>query len=628
MSRVEKRSAHSLLRIAKNMIRQSQNTSRIMVSRDLQVRISKNQRSHAVPDYVDFSPPEFMKWWITTTGAKRKASNYLLHYFKFKFNVNIPTDYRTLLRTPRKPIPKVITPGSYIHVGLSKALHRLLSEAGSIKSVNILMQFFIDGLSIARSTKDEFWIIMVNIRNVAVQRLIPKVIGVYYGKKKVIDFNDFLWPFVNEVNDILEKGIVFNGVVMKPKILNFVLDAPARTSCKAVKAVTGYFGCDVCTTEGDYIHHRIAFPDLDAPLRNDNDYRARIYDDYHHKESVLELLPIDMIDAFPLDYLHCVLLGVVCWILKFLRDTPMTLSSNDYIEINQRIEQFQKTEPIEFQRKLRSFTDNLGLMKGTEFRQYLLFVGPLLLKGIVDEEKLCNLLKLHIASTIFSHERFANYYNEANTLMRMFIEEFAAIYHPCHCTYVVHSLCHMKKFIDKYGHWDNFSTFEYETYNSTVKNLLKGNVMPLIQVTNRIVEIYNAPHHNIVYKTQNVEISDQKKNGSYANLKFFDLRFRVNQIGQNFVLLKSGQAVKLVSISQNANEVKLIGKPFKDRKSVYDQIDTTRFNIFKSRQEFGEPIMFDVMDIDGKFWELNIDGSNMRAYYPIYVEDGKTFSRA
>ena len=243
---------------------------------------------------------------------------------------------------------------------------------------------------------------------------------------------------------------------------------------------------------------------------------------------MLEMLPIDMIDMFPPDYLHCVLLGVINWIFKFLRDAPMTLSSHDYIEINRRIDQFKKTQPVEFQRRLRSFVNDIGQMKGTEFRQYLLFVGPLLLKGIVEEEIFCNLLKLHIASTIFTHERFAEYYQEADTLMRMFIVDFAAIYHPCHATYVFHSLCHMKKFIDLYGSWDNFSTFEYESYNSTVKNHLKGNVMPLTQVTNRIIEIYNAPQHTINSKTQDVEISDRQENGSYANLKFFNLTFRVN----------------------------------------------------------------------------------------------------
>lgn len=281
---------------------------------------------------------------------------------------------------------------------------------------------------------------------------------------------------------------------------------------------------------------------------------------------------------------------------------------------------------MEFQRKLRSFGDDLGSMKGTEFRQYLLYVGPLLLKGIVDEEKVQNLLKLQIASLIFSHSRFSMYYNEANTLMRTFIVEFAAIYHPCFVTYVVHSLCHMKKYIDLYGNWDNFSTFEYESFNSSVKHLLQTNVMPLTQVTNRIVEIYNAPQYKVDSKTQDVEISDRQDNGSYANLKYFDLYFRVKQIGQNLVLLKSGQAVKLISILQKGSDVKLIGKPFKDRLSVYTEIDTTRFNIFKSREEFEESIIFDVLDIDGKFWELDIDHSNMKAFFPMYVEDGKSFS--
>lgn len=289
------------------------------------------------------------------------------------------------------------------------------------------------------------------------------------------------------------------------------------------------------------MHNRMAFLDLDAPLRNDNDYRNRVYDDYHHMESVLEMLPIDMIDAFPPDYLHCVLLGVETWILKFIRDTPKVLSTRDHSEINRRIAEYNQTQPCEFQRKVRSFVDSLGLMKGTELRQYVLFFGPLLLTDIVEEAIISNLIKLQIASTIFSHGRFANYYDEADTLMRMFIEEYAAIHHPSHVTYVVHSPCHMKRFVEKYGPWDNFSTFEYESQNCKVKDYLKSNVKPLVQVTNRIVEIYNATKHNAVNQHLDIEISGERIDGSYAKLKFYDLVFKANIIGENLVLLKSGQ---------------------------------------------------------------------------------------
>lgn len=628
---IKQRSTDNLLKAAKRLMNQdaSQNSQNILhtVSDDEDIHVVENKRSREAPLYVDLSPSQFMSWWITSTGCKRKASNILLHYWKIKFNIDIPMDYRTLLHTP-KLIPKYMEPGSYIHLGVRQALHRILSENQTNSSVNeLLMQFFIDGVSISRSTKSDLWVIMVNVRNKSFKRQTPKVIGVYLGEKKPQDFNELLWAFVMELLDLLDTGIEYNGKNISLKILNFVLDAKARASCKCIKNVNGYFGCDVCLSEGDYINFRMAFLDTDAGLRNDADYRARIYEDYHHKESVLEMLPIDMIDAFPHDYLHSALLGVMKWILTYFRDSPKTLSSSDYIEIKKRIQIFLENQPVEFQRNLRAFTEDLGNMKGTEFRQYLLFVFPLLLKGIASERIIGNFLKLQIASIIFSHKRFATFYGQADKLMKIFLREFEHIYDPCHVTYVFHSLSHMKKFVDLYGSWDNFSTFEYESYNSTIKNLLKGHAMPLTQIANRIVEIYQVPLYDFKRSSKNIEIKDRQDDGSFSQLRIYDMCFKPNDIGQNLVLLKSGQCVKLLSITQKRSRVVLSGIPFKHRSSVYDCIDTTRFNIFKSKQIFDRPIAFDAEDIDGKMWKLDIPDSSFSAYYPLYVEDGKSFSR-
>lgn len=653
MSFVKKRTAGALLKAAKRMTKENNpdNESKIENSTSKQrekrddgrsiitrkehqrvgnsdVRIVENKRNHDVPEYIKLSPSEFMSYWITSTGAKRKASNMLLKYLKFKFDVDIASDYRTLLRTPVTPVPKYKALGSYVHLGVHQALKQLLTEAGNISSSKILMQFFVDGLRISRSTNRDLWIIMMNIRKVTKRRLTPKVIGIYYDETKPKNFNEFLWPFVMELLEILESGFVFNEKSLELKILNFVLDAPARTSCKAIKHINGYNGCDYCLAEGDSIDHRMCFLNLTAPLRNDRDYRDRKYEDYHKMESVLELLPIDMIDSFPPDYLHCLLLGIMHWVLGYLRDTSKVLSSADYIQIEERIKQFRLTEPLEFQRNLRSFVDHLGYMKGTEFRQYLLFVFPILLEGIVSEEIIVNFLKLHIASIIFTHKRFECYYEEADELVKMYLTEFAEIYHPRHLVYVFHSLAHMKRFVEMYGAWDNFSTFEYESYNSTVKNLLHGNVMPLTQITNRIVEIYNTPQHNFDKENQNIEIKERLKDGSFAQLKFYDLTFKTNCVGQNYILLKSGEGVKLTRIIYNTDtdKVELTGYPFKHRSSVYTYVDTMRFNIFKSQNEFKDKIYFAVDDIDGKLWKLKMNYSEFSAYYPIYVENGKSFS--
>ncbi len=644
MSFVKKRSADSLLKAAKRMMRNTslerQQDAHQTPERDSNdgapnptvecvnnVIIVENKRSHTIPGYLKLTPSQFMSYWITATGPKLKASNMLLKYLKHKFDVDIATDYRTLLGTPTNPVPKYITFGAYVHLGVRQALNQLMAEAGVVLSLNVMMQFFVDGLKISRSTKDEFWIIMMNLRKVTKHRLMPKVIGVWYDIGKPKNFNEFLWPFVGELLDILENGYVYNGEVLNLKILNFVLDAPARTSCKYIKHINGYNGCDYCLAEGDSIDHRMAFLNLEAPLRNDHDYRHRKYDDYHKMESVLELLPIDMIDSFPPDYLHCVLLGVVFWILGFLRNTSKIFSSDDYVKIEKRIKQFRMTQPVEFQRNLRSFIDHLGYMKGTEFRQYLLFVFPLLLEGLVSEEIINNFIKLHIASIIFSHKRFECFYQQADELMRMFLLEFAEVYHPRHVVYVFHALCHMKEFVEKYGPWDNFSTFEYETQNCTVKGFLHGNVMPLTQITNRIVEIYQAEKHDFCTQKSNIEIRDRQDDGSFSQLKYHDITFNINCVGQNFALLKSGEGVKLKRIYYNetTKKVELIGKPLKNRSSVYTQVDTLRFNIFKSN-EFGDKIKFSIDEIDGKLWKLDMNSSNMSAYYPIYIEDGKSFS--
>lgn len=647
MISIKKRSADNLLKAAKRLTKENpegekDNSLRIAridnenrrlnvdLSTQCEVKIVENKRSHEVPGYINLPPAEFMAWYITSTGAKRKSSNILLKYLKHKYGENIPTDYRTLLRTPVKPVPANITPGNYVHLGVRQALMQSMAEAENILSEYLLLQFFIDGLLIFRSTKSDAWIIMLNVRNVSKYRLVPKVVGIHYDKKKPSDFNDFLWPFVSELLELLDTGFVYNSQVLKLNILNFVLDAPAKTSCKCVKHINGYSACDYCLADGDWIDHRMTFLDLDAPLRNDFDYRARIYDDYHKTESVLELLPIDMVLSFPPDYLHCVLLGVVHWILGYIHNTPQTLSANDHVKISKRIERFAKTQPVEFQRTLRTFVGNLGLMKGTEFRQYLLFIFPLLLKGIVSEAIIENFIKLQIASIIFGHQRFEQYYNEADELMRMFIQEFAEIYHPRHVVYVEHSLCHIKPFVEKYGPWDNFSTFEYESYNSRVKEMLHGNVMPLTQIANRIVEIYNAPQYRIGCEKTNIEVKDRQSDGSFSTLKYYDLTFKTNkEIGQNFVLLKSGVAVKLLMIEYDilSCKVKLTGKPFKHRSSVYSCVNTMRFNIFKSSYEFNKPFTFEVDEIDAKFWKLDINNSNVSAYFPLYVEDGKSFSR-
>src|ERR1700744_3062395 len=107
---IKKRSTDGLLKAAKRLSKHNHNNFKntmkissrndtasasryfhiVETSTQQQVKIVENKRLHKVPGYVNLPPTEFMAWYITSTGAKRKSSNILLKYLKYKYGENIP----------------------------------------------------------------------------------------------------------------------------------------------------------------------------------------------------------------------------------------------------------------------------------------------------------------------------------------------------------------------------------------------------------------------------------------------------------------------------------------------------------------------------------------------------------
>jgi len=40
------------------------------------------------------------------------------------------------------------------------------------------------------------------------------LIGCYFGKTKPADANEFLQQFVNDINNLINKGVIYNGTTM------------------------------------------------------------------------------------------------------------------------------------------------------------------------------------------------------------------------------------------------------------------------------------------------------------------------------------------------------------------------------------------------------------------------------
>lgn len=94
-----------------------------------------------------------------------------------------------------------------------------------------------------------------------------------------------------------------------------------------------------------------------------------------------------MVSQFPLDYMHLVCLGVM----------KRRLGSRVIDDISQHLLNLKSHIPSEFARKPRSLKE-IDRWKATEFRQFLLYTGPVVLAEILHPNMYKNFLLLSVGT--------------------------------------------------------------------------------------------------------------------------------------------------------------------------------------------------------------------------------------
>jgi len=215
--------------------------------------------------------------------------------------------------------------------------------------------------------------------------------------------------------------------------------------------------------------------------------------DHHTGHTILLDIPgINIVDNVPLDYMHLVCLGVV---KKFLVSIwcygppPHKFSFAQIETISNKLQDFTKYIPTEFARRPGALKD-CKRWKATEFRQFLLYTGPIVLKDILSKDKYEHFLTLHVSITILvSNKYHLKYNNYAKELLKHFVLITEIIYGSHFLIHNIHNLLHLSDDVLKFGPLDNFSNFSSENYLFFLKKLIRkhNNVLP--QIIRRVAEI-------------------------------------------------------------------------------------------------------------------------------------------
>jgi len=435
--------------------------------------------------------------YIISSRTPRRSATKLLKLLKSVDALDclksFPKDSRTLLSTPRSGQVNLtkVGGGEYVHFGLSTGLLHILKHFIPLQNISILNIWFnIDGLPIDKKGKS-FWPILCAIYFES-KIMKPFIVGAFFGSKKPYSVQEYLHPFVEELNYLLEHGLAINDNTININIKGIVANAPAKAFIKQVKGHSGYFACEKCIKEGIYLSGSISFPNGTAQLRTDESFISCSNEEHHIGVSpLLEISGFGIVSSIPLDYMHLCCLGIMKTILNFMIRGTLVPNSCGSIRLSRdQIDHINRRMKIVAQWLSKDFSRILDLndfktYKVTELRQIMLYTGPFIFKNIVSQPVYDNFLIFNIIMRILSCSKTVNSQNEyAELLAKHFLSTFCFVYGRGNVSYNVHSIIHLPQDAKKYGVVDNFSSFPFENYLQHIKKIVQPGHYPLIQLYN------------------------------------------------------------------------------------------------------------------------------------------------
>jgi len=210
-------------------------------------------------------------------------------------------------------------------------------------------------------------------------------------------------------------------------------------------------------------------------LRKNELFAVNSYNNFQMGYSILNNIPKFLpISYTPLGYIHLLCLGVVKKIVFLWMKRPFSvrISSRSVNKISHLLILLRHSTPKDFVRRPRSLRD-IKLWKAVEFRNFLLYTGPVVLKHILRKEIYNHLITLHVATTILvspslCQDRLISY---AEALLIHFVTSFEILYAKEYISHNVHNLLHLCSDVRIFGPLDNFSAFRFENFMTSIKRL-------------------------------------------------------------------------------------------------------------------------------------------------------------
>lgn len=270
--------------------------------------------------------------------------------------------------------------------------------------------------------------------------------------------------------------------------------------------------------------------------------------------------------------------------------------------------------PSEMHRAVRSLKC-MSFWKALEFRTFLLYLGPVILKDHLPREAYVNFLYLFCAVRICSSERYRKYFDKADMILRDFIEQYIDLYGAHSVNSNVHNLCHLVDDVKRFGVLPKTSAYPFENMLYCIKNLLRHGKNPLAQAANRLSELSALSHS-----------SEDPKVYPYVDKPFADNKFRkvyyadgftlCNNTKDKWFLTKSKHIVAMEYCTVIGKKIYICGSSIPQLEPFfYTPFQSTHLRIYYSEKIEESFRPYDIDEIDCKM--VALDYRTGRVFIPL-----------
>ena len=344
--------------------------------------------------------------------------------------------------------------------------------------------------------------------------------GLWYGESKPIMLN-FLKPFHTALSKLENDGMTAKSpsretFISKAILLLGTCDLPAKCMVCNSTQFNGFFGCLKCkqpgcnvrTLKGGNVH---AFPfvssDPTGPARTHEQTREDARQAFEKRTAVdgikgpcwfATLKYHDIIRGTAVDYMHCILEGVMKLLLKLWfggGHGGANYNIADRVsEVDNRLAQIKP--PNNISRCPRSIESHSKYWKASELRSFLLFYGAVVLHdhGILPDTWYECFMLLSEAIFLLSMEQITHaQLDHAENLIEHFCVAFKELYNIRFQTANIHYLLHIPQDVRNLGPLWTHSCFPFENFNGEMLNLFHGTQNVPFQIASAVLIMQCLP---------------------------------------------------------------------------------------------------------------------------------------